>query len=43
MSNIFNAWLYTLLSGIGLGFMLGFICWAIGFGIYGIIKLFKMA
>lgn len=43
MTAIFDVWVYTFISGIGLGFLLGFICWGIGFGIYGIIKLFKMA
>lgn len=39
----FNNYLTVMISGISTGFMLGFISWAIGFGIYGIIKLFKQA
>jgi hypothetical protein len=30
-------------AGIATGFSIGFIAWGLGFAIYGIIKLFKMA
>lgn len=43
MTDIFSLWITGLVSGLSLGFILGFIAWGIGFGIYGIIKLFKMA
>lgn len=33
----------VLITGIACGFIVGFISWAIGFAIYSIIKLFKMA
>jgi hypothetical protein len=42
MSDLFSLWVSLLSEGIVLGFMLGFISWGIGFGIYGIIRLFKM-
>lgn len=42
MKEIFELWSGSLLSGVCLGFMVGFICWGVGFGIYGIIKMFKM-
>lgn len=42
-SDIFNAYMNVIITGITAGFALGFISWAIGFGIYGIIKLFKLA
>lgn len=43
MSNYFSVWIESLIMGIGLGFILGFITWAVGFAIYGIIKMCKMA
>ena len=42
MSDLFSLWVLFLSEGIALGFTLGFISWGIGFGIYGIIRLFKM-
>lgn len=42
-NTLFNAYVYIIGTGIGIGFGVGFIAWAIGFGIYGIIKWFKMA
>lgn len=42
MSDLFSLWISSLSVGLVLGFMLGFISWGIGFGIYGIIRLFKM-
>jgi hypothetical protein len=43
MSDILSLFVYALTMGVMVGMGLGFICWAIGFGIYGIIKMFKMA
>lgn len=43
MSDYFSIWIESFIMGIGLGFILGFITWAVGFAIYGIIKMFKMA
>lgn len=42
-SDVFNLYMNVSISGIAAGFSLGFISWGIGFAIYGIIKLFKMA
>ena len=42
-SNIFGKYLDVIVVGISAGFVLGFMAWAIGFAIYGIIKFFKMA
>lgn len=42
MSDLLSLWISSLSVGLALGFMLGFISWGIGFGIYGIIRLFKM-
>lgn len=43
MSDYFSIWLESLITWIGSGIIIGFISWAIGFAIYGIIKMFKMA
>lgn len=43
MIDIYTLWGESLLMGVGLGFLIGFIAWAIGFAFYGIIKLCKMA
>lgn len=43
MTALVASWMECLGIGIGMGFGVGFIAWAIGFGIYGIIKFFKMA
>lgn len=42
-SDIFNVYMNVSITGIAAGFALGFISWAIGFGVYGIIKFFKFA
>lgn len=42
-TEVFNLYTTVIVSGISAGFALGFIAWGIGFGINGIIKLFKMA
>ena len=42
-NEIFGTYLQVIIAGISAGFTLGFISWAIGFAIYGIIKFFKMA
>jgi hypothetical protein len=43
-SEIFDSvYMQVVVSGIAAGFSLGFIAWGLGFAIYGIIKLFKMA
>lgn len=41
MNDIFQAWLTSLIAGIGAGFTIAFIAWAVGFAIYGLIKMFK--
>lgn len=43
MNDIFQVWITSLITGIGAGFTIAFIAWAIGFAIYGIIKMFKMS
>ena len=43
MSDLMNVWFSSLEIGICAGFVIGFIAWGIGFGIYAIIKLFKLA
>lgn len=40
---LFGNYIGTLLVGMALGFMLGYIAWAIGYAIYAFIKFFKMA
>lgn len=42
-SDMFGLYLNVILAGISAGFTLGFISWAIGYGIYAIIKFFKLA
>lgn len=42
-SDIFNLFMNVSITGIAAGFALGFISWGIGFAIYGITKLFKLA
>ena len=42
-SDIFSVYLNVSITGIAAGFTLGFISWAIGFVIYGILKFFKFA
>jgi transketolase C-terminal domain/subunit len=43
-SELFNSvYMEVITVGIAAGFAIGFITWAIGFAIYGIIKFFKMA
>lgn len=39
----FEIYMDVMIAGISSGFTLGFLAWAIGFGIYGIIHLIKMA
>ena len=34
MNDIFQAWLTSLIAGIGAGFTIAFIAWAVGFAIY---------
>lgn len=41
--DFFNIYLDVILTGIATGFVSGFMLWAIGFAIYSIIKLFKLA
>lgn len=43
MNDIIELWISSLCMGLATGFTIGFIAWGIGFAIYGIIKLFKMA
>lgn len=43
MSDIMSVWFSSFGIGICAGFTIGFIAWGIGFGIYAIIKLFKLA
>ena len=38
MSDLFSLWVLMLSEGLALGFMLGFISWGVGVGIYGIIR-----
>lgn len=42
-SDIFGLYMNVSIIGIAAGFTLGFISWGIGFVIYGITKLFKLA
>ena len=42
-SDLFNTYISVFTCGMGMGFGIGFIAWGIGFGIYGIIRWFKMA
>ena len=42
-NEIFSTYLEVIIAGISAGFTLGFISWAIGFAIYGIIKFIKMS
>lgn len=42
-SDIFNLYMNVSITGIAAGFTLGFISWGIGFAVYGITKLFKLA
>lgn len=42
-SEVFNLYMDVTVTGIAAGFTLGFISWAVGFAIYGIIKLIKLA
>lgn len=42
-SAVFGNYLYVIVDGISAGFTVGFMAWALGFAIYGIIKFFKMA
>lgn len=39
----FNDYLYIISAGMGIGFVGGFISWAIGFAVYSIIKWFKLS
>lgn len=39
----FKVYMDVMIVGISAGFTLGFISWAISFGIYGITKLFKLS
>lgn len=43
MTDVYTLYSTCLVSGVALGFSLGFISWAIGFAIYGIIRWFKSA
>lgn len=43
MNDIVESWILSLGIGLGTGFMVAFIAWAIGFAIYTVIKMFKMA
>lgn len=42
-NEMFNMYIEVAVTGISAGFTLGFISWAIGFAIYGIIRFFKQA
>lgn len=42
-STLFAAFLEVVRAGLSAGFTIGFISWAVGFAIYGIIRFFKMA
>lgn len=42
-SELFSTCIMIFISGTAIGFTVGFISWAIGYAIYGIIKWFKMA
>ena len=43
MSDIMSVWFSSFGIGICTGFTIAFIAWGVGFGIYTIIKLFKMS
>jgi hypothetical protein len=42
-ADIFDIYLNVILSGMFLGFTIGFISWIIGFAIYELIHFFRMA
>lgn len=42
-STLFASFLEVAGAGLSAGFTIGFISWAVGFAIYGIIRFFKMA
>ena len=42
-NELFQVYLNVITTGIASGFVIGFISWAIGFGIYGIINWFKLS
>lgn len=39
----FGDYLYVISAGMGIGFTIGFILWALGFTVYSIIKWFKLS
>lgn len=41
--DIFHIYSDVMVSGIAAGFMMGFIAWAIGYAVYGIIKFIKQS
>lgn len=41
--DIFKIYSDVMVSGIAAGFMMGFIAWAIGYAVYGIIKFIKQS
>lgn len=43
MSDIMNVWFTSFGIGMSTGFVIAFTAWAVGFGIYAIIKWFKMS
>lgn len=43
MSDIMSVWFSSFGIGICTGFTIAFIAWGVGFGIYAIIKWFKMS
>lgn len=43
MNDIFVTWFKSFEIGICTGFTVAFIAWGVGFGIYAMIKLFKMS
>ena len=43
MNDIVESWILSLGIGLCTGFMVAFLAWAIGFAIYAVIKMFKMA
>lgn len=43
MSDIMSIWFSSFGIGISAGFIIAFTAWAVGFGIYAIIKWFKMS
>lgn len=42
-SDIFGICMDVAIMGIGLGFTIGFISWAIGYAIYSVIKWIRLA